>query len=262
MKFFKAFIIFLLYVFIFLLIKKLLFFLLEKGILDSFPEIFFETIDISTYLFVFILFFLIFKPNLRLDKQKKLKIKDLLVILLIIIAFRIIEDPLQNIDSIINGKNLELIQGDTFKLNNPFYTLFLLVFITPLLEEFVFRKIMLGLLGGQLFSIIFSSILFSIIHLLAGFDLVIFLKTFSLGMIMSVLFLRKGFIAAFSGHAFYNLIYFVINFYGYKEYTLFINHFNFNWFYWLIVLFSIISLITGLLYIITGSLKIKLSKKN
>lgn len=113
-----------------------MFFLLEKGILDSFPEIFFETIDISTYIFVFILFFLIFKPNLRLDKQKKLKIKDLLVILLIIIAFRIIEDPLQNIDSIINGKNLELIQGDTFKLNNPFYTLFLLVFITPLLDGY------------------------------------------------------------------------------------------------------------------------------
>ena len=118
--------------------------------------------------------------------------------------------------------------------------------IAPLFEELIFRKIFIDKLSKIYtvkFSIIFSSLCFSLYHLPNFSNLI---PTLILGLISGYLYLKsKNITISIIFHFLCNLIVGLLKLYG-KTLLDNIDNFNLNIYYWMFIFFGVILLITGL----------------
>ncbi|WP_426276332.1 CPBP family intramembrane glutamic endopeptidase [Chryseobacterium sp. S-02] len=125
------------------------------------------------------------------------------------------------------------------------------VLIVPFTEELLFRKMALSYFNSSLvFGLLFSSILFALIHIdvNVNFNLLTISKLlimFLLGIFTGLVYLRYGFTYSFILHATYNFIWYLLNMYriGYSKLLV---DLNFDYRYWLIFGSCLIMLIRTL----------------
>ncbi|MBP2834252.1 CPBP family intramembrane metalloprotease, partial [Aquimarina sp. U1-2] len=117
-----------------------------------------------------------------------------------------------------------------------------IILIVPIVEEFVFRGIILKLINfkySTLTSLIISSTLFSLIHFNPlSFSLITLVTTFVTGMVFGVLLLRFGLFYSILGHIIFNLIWFILKM-NEGIYFGLIKSLSFNITYWFVILISL-----------------------
>ncbi|WP_420885153.1 CPBP family intramembrane glutamic endopeptidase [Aquimarina algiphila] len=119
-----------------------------------------------------------------------------------------------------------------------------IVIMTPVFEELLFRKIMMGFFSRNhlIIAIILSSLFFTSVHInfneINSFTLI---TLFSFGFISCVLYIRFGFIYNLLFHVFSNLIWFIVDVNRHTYWKL-LKIFDFGFFYWgiIIICFGII----------------------
>lgn len=236
--------IFLIYILYFYLSKTLIIYLLNKGyLLDSSLDFFFKAIDVILHSILILIFYFSFKSIIQ--NQIKFKVSGFLFFIpIIVIAFRITEDPIFNFKYIFEGVQLRnIVNYEIDDFSNLIYGFITMVLLAPLLEELVFRKIMLEELGKTFTSILFSSALFSLIHIFNGIEVTVLLSAFLFGIILGFVYLKYGVFYSFLIHLAYNLLFFIIRYYYYDSYVEILSKLDFNWIYWLIVLGSLVILV-------------------
>lgn len=229
--------VFILYALYFFLIRKSLFFLLDKGYLDEFPDLFFDNIDLIAYLPLIILI-------LILSKKYKVKVdgnRGFFTIILIAVLFRVAEDPLIQFNSIKEG--VKILEVSSSLKTAGMSSFLLLVLAIPFVEEYFFRKVMINLMNKTLYGVILSSILFTLVHIFTKTDILYLVGIFLLGVIAGWVYIKYGFLHCFLLHSTYNLIYFALaySFTGFYYHTL--TFLAFDIWYWLIVGLSLSILI-------------------
>ncbi|NQX82645.1 MAG: CPBP family intramembrane metalloprotease, partial [Flavobacteriaceae bacterium] len=167
----------------------------------------------------------------------EINIPDIILIIFICLLFRIVEDPIFRFKEIFYTKNEPNFISIKNNINLNTVLLFLnIVILGPFLEELVFRGLILNsfLKRNKSIGILISSVLFSLIHL----SVTSFITSFFFGIVLSILFIRKGIIYSISLHVFYNLLWFVLKIFS-QEYFQIEALLNFNITYWIIVIFSL-----------------------
>ena len=232
----------------FVLSYKVLQFSLEYFIFNAIPLEFFDTdenfdlVNMSVSIILLlsvILAFRYFKWPINID-YLKVKRTGILGIIGIVLALRILNDPIYRIFDIINQLSeydwMERVRG---KSTSSLFLVINTILILPFIEEIIFRGGILGSIaannGRSLTGVLFSSVLYALIH----FGLTSFFSAFTFGIVASVIFLRFGLIYSILFHCLYNLLWVLINYYE-LYYWKAIAYLNFNIIYWLIVLISVI----------------------
>lgn len=203
-------------------------------------------------------YFIYKRFNKKLTKFKSVKWKQMIWILFVLFAFKILKDPILNYDSIKFGNELKIVGN-----NNPiiFKLISLLSFsiITPVIEEFIFRGVVLEklILSGQkkMFSIIYSSFLFSLIHFnpseIAN-SITPMIIAFLLGIITAFIYIEtRNLSYTIIFHVLNNIFAFIIFSMCHLKYTALIDYFNFDYRYWIIVILAF----SGLIYMLTSSME-------
>lgn len=198
-------------------------------------------------------YFIVFKfiiklkfPSININKKiQVLKIKVIFIILLISIGIVIINRPFWDINKIvffIKEKTI-LIDNSPFEGFNAqfFVNIITYLIVAPITEELFFRKyIFTSILKNNSFTVsaVFSSVLFSLLHLPDYTNLI---PTFILGFISCIIYFRtKNILYSILIHFFYNLIIQITSDYNYNSFYNFIYKLEFNYMYWLIVLFGVV----------------------
>lgn len=189
---------------------------------------------------LFFVFKLWFAPSDILIKLKKIKWEILLLILIVSIGFEIFTRVFLDIKLLIHTNNSE-------PINHPDYTVKYLwiydlirgVILAPILEELFFRKMLFSrLLKKYSFGIsaIVTSILFAFIHIPNWLNLV---PTFLFGIICCWIYVKtKNILYPILLHFAGNLIVLLLSFYN-QQITSFLQEINYNWVYWLILIFGV-----------------------
>lgn len=239
----------------FTVIYSIIFFLLYSFFI--LPKYFFNIKDVNsfwilsniitqilTYLLIkkiFIRDYSIIQYDNRLDK------KIILSVIILVIAYVIIEQPIIDIQRDLLHKKINIEKG----LANEFSIIFILmryikgIFIAPIFEELIFRNFLQKKLSKRYsisVSIIFSSFLFAISHV----SLNQLTTAFFLGLILGYVFHKtKNIIYPILLHSLSNFFAYTINFYG-ESLIDWITKNKYNLTYWLIVTLGITFLIIGL----------------
>ena len=213
-------------------------YLLGDFLLDTIPEAY-NIADTFIYLpILIVVLFYIKKNNAFKDiLNGEINIPDIILIIFICLLFRIVEDPIFRFKEIFYTKNEPNFISIKNNINLNTVLLFLnIVILGPFLEELVFRGLILNsfLKRNKSIGILISSVLFSLIHL----SVTSFITSFFFGIVLSILFIRKGIIYSISLHVFYNLLWFVLKIFS-QEYFQIEALLNFNITYWIIVIFSL-----------------------
>jgi len=220
-------------------------------------------IDTFVYVICFIVFyFILFKKNIfkKTEASNVFSLKILILVSLTILSYKIVVDPIYRFDLIIRDKTFPEFQQNKIKLIEKLILFLNTVLIAPIFEELVFRSVILKDLiakKGTLFSVIFSSLLYSLIHLnVISFSLMPILNGFLVGIIFSIIYLRFRIIFAIIAHVFFNLLWFFLDLYKF-EYWDFEKTLNFNETYWIIVFIAFLVLLINLYLLIKKGVKIK-----
>lgn len=221
---------------------------LSDFLTKNIPEIY-NTIDTFIYLPILLIILIFFKKNKRTLKEKSIiNFKTIVTIIILSILFRIFEDPIFRYKEILFNNSI-----DTYLAKKPsdfkFTLNFMIIFINsvilgPVVEELFFRNFILRNFIKEkhiLFGILFSSILFGVMHI----SITSVVSSFFFGLIASLIFIRKGILYSIFFHSIYNLIWLTLKIYS-VEYFQIIKELNFNIIYWVIFIFSFLSLIFSL----------------
>lgn len=237
----------------------LIFYIIESGLVLLFSFLYYILSDnltpIVSYNKLFLLlskslsFIFVFKLFLKNEystintKVKNFQPKVGLIVFLISIGIVLINNPFWDIDKIaffIREKTI-LIDNYPFKGFNMLFFLNIIsgLFIAPIVEELFFRKYLFTIILKSKTLIVatgFSNVLFSLIHLPTYNNLI---PTFILGLVSCIIYYRtKNILYSILMHFFYNLIIQITNDY-YNSFYVFIYELEFNYSYWLAVLFGV-----------------------
>ncbi len=198
-------------------------------ILESIDKIeIYQPIQGIIYIPLLIIFF---PKNLNLNSFKNIHFKKLFIYsVLIIIAFRITEDPFFRMKEILSLEPMQkIIQIEE---SPSILFLFFTILLIPIVEELFFRRYLYNYLKKKnvrkVFSIIITSILFSMIH--PTFPSLIL--SFFWGIILCTIYANTGSILfSITLHVGYNFFWATISYFS-KEYWLLIQSLNFNYLYW------------------------------
>lgn len=234
--------IFILFYFASILISAIFYFLIKDFILQyNLNQGNILNVLTNTIILIFLLFFE--KKTKTFNKyNKKINYKFLFLVLLLVLSLKISFDPIFRLDNIIN---LSLLQNNlnnkTFNYNN--IILFInAVILAPILEEIVYRGYILKILktikgnNNNLFPITISSLLFTVVHFPYSANT---LTVFIVGALSALIVLKLNLKYAIIFHSFYNLTSLVIEDILYKYYLLTIKTLEFNYIYWIIILFAL-----------------------
>lgn len=245
----------LLYIIITSLISISIYLNFADFIITKYP-VFFEALETITYLISFLLFFLLNKKFKILNTRKgeNRNYYNILVVLGLGVFYFLFSDIVFNYKYLFE-KNIEkpIIKSFDYSIvQNLFISLNTLV-LAPILEEYVFRRTILNSLlkkKGVVISILFSSLLFSLIHINFypfSFSVTNFINANLLGLLLGIVYYRYGFFYSILLHFIFNLFVLITNRNSSKYWDILIE-LNFGLSYWLIILFSL-----ALIFILTTS---------
>lgn len=202
---------------------------------------------LAKFLVLSLIFTLYFKYNFQIKTLvKEIKWEFLIVIPILAIIFRILQDPLFNFWEILGDSELPTdFSNSEYPLKYKLSFILHFVILTPVLEELFFRGMVLEdflkTKNGVLQVVVYSSFLFSIVHFDPSDITISLLKviaTFFFGLITGYLYQKtRNLLLPVIFHLFVNLISFFIRVYDGKYWEI-LNYLNFGAMYWVFVLFS------------------------
>lgn len=200
---------------------------------------------LTNILVLSVLIFLFVRKNYFSEIQSKPAPNVLILLVGLGVCLKAFRNPLYHINEIISGKYSTGIEslGST-----SHYIVFVVSFVilTPLVEEFIFRGVVLQRLLTKYsgaFSILVSSLLFALFHLnifslSTSYNAA--LGAFILGLFSGIVYFRSRNIwYTVLLHSVGNLLTFLSNVLFQKEYAGIIRYFNFDITYWMVVAVSI-----------------------
>ncbi|KIX19630.1 hypothetical protein SY27_17580 [Flavobacterium sp. 316] len=228
----------------------LLYLTLGRYLFFEYPN-YLDIIETIVYVIILIIIFFFLKKttktSLSKDVEKNSLIKIISIIFTIAIIYRIIIDPLYRINIITGQSSYPTITEQFIPTSKKIITFLNFVILIPIIEEIVFRKIILKSLSKHqktLNSLFISSFLFALVHINFypfSFEYVSFINAFLIGLIAGVIYLKFGLLFCITFHAFFNLSWFILNLIYYKEYWQGIILLDFNFIYWLIIMIAFFS---------------------
>lgn len=209
-----------------------------------------KTVAYSAIMLI-VLFFVHKARNLpKISNQKTIDYKFILLIIIVALLYIIISDPLYNYDLILRAEKY-VSEKNQIPILQKIILFLNLVVLTVIAEELVFRKVILGILieKGFWISLLFSSILFALIHINPySVDHVAILNAFITGIISGLIYMKKGIIYSILFHCSYNFFVFLVQVNDY-EYWSIINKLDFGFVYWMIIMSCLILLIFFTIYL-------------
>lgn len=182
--------------------------------------------------------------------KKSIDYKFISLIFVGALLYIIISDPLYNYDLILYSKKY-ISENNQIPILQKALIFSNLVVLTVIAEELVFRKVILGILikKGILNSLLFSSLLFALIHINPySIDYVAVLNAFIAGIVSGLVYLNKGIIYSILFHCLYNFLVFLVQIND-NEYWSIINQLNFGFTYWAIIILCLILFIFFIIYL-------------
>jgi len=199
-------------------------------------------LDSMVYLIILIILISFRKrTNLEYWSDNNSLIFYLISIIIIAFTFRISVDPIYRFDLIFNSSDFPTNFSREVSLFKKFAVFLNIVLLAPIVEELVFRGIILNKIVkeyGIITSLLVSSLLFSLIHINFypfSFNIISFLNAFFLGIITGLIFLKIGIKYSITLHFLINLIWYILNYFLSEEYWKALIHLEFNFLYWIIV---------------------------
>ncbi len=221
-------------------------------VLDYNPN-FLGGIDTIVYLFIGLFIAVLFRFAFKGEPLfERVKIWIFVKLFVVVLLFRVMIDPIiwsEHIfkDLVVPQSNNQLnIYENLFRLLN-------FVILVPLLEELVFRFFIMGKIlmknnWNEWIIITLSSLFFSLIHInIERINYNVLILMFLLGVLLSLTYIKYGFIYCVFVHVIYNLITWFIRLKK-GDYYLIISKLDFDFRYWIIVT-------TGLLFFLLFNFK-------
>lgn len=246
----KSVLICILYFIVTALLSIVLYLTLGKYLFSNSPENL-GLIDTLIYCIVLILVLLISKktkilPNIQFTRNS-FKIPIVMIVLLAIF-YSIAIDPLFRFDMIFGDTNFADLKNSNIKsFNQKAFKFINLIMLVPVVEEYVFRGVILKTLlnnRNKVFSVLFSSFLFALIHINYypfSFDIISVLSAFILGTVTTIVYLKSNLFGAIIFHSVFNLFWYFSKYLLLDEYWSIIKKLDFGLLYWFITIFAAIS---------------------
>lgn len=189
------------------------------------------------------------------NKKTKVSLKLLLVAVLLSIFYRFIEDPIFRFNEIVGNTEIPNVKSGNSILSREIPIFIYSVIILPILEEIIFRGIILrGIIESKkvLFPLLFSAFLFMLIHInVLAFEKSIpnMISSFLFGLLLGYLYLKtEKLIYPIILHGLSNFIWYFFRIKS-EFYWDTIKSLDFNILYFGIVLFSCLSSIILLFWL-------------
>lgn len=243
--------------------KLLKFIFLREEFIDINPDYFLFIDPILNVFFISILIWFIRKTFLIDNNKINISIRILPIVIFCAITFFIIKEPFLRIDYILNKKEIpESIDLSSRSFLSLVATFLNIVILTPVFEELLFRKIMLGFFSRShlIIAIILSSFFFASIHVnFNEINSFILITSFGFGFISCLLYIRFGFIYNLLFHMFSNMIWFLVNT-NRDIYWELLRILDFGFFYWMIIVICFSTILYLMLRLFNQIIKINNSK--
>ncbi|WP_374463964.1 type II CAAX prenyl endopeptidase Rce1 family protein [Chryseobacterium sp.] len=242
MAYLKSLIIFILLLIYSFCYEKILLHFINNGTFNNLSNEYFNLADTIFYIPILI-FFIFFYKNQPINKRE-INYKRFINILLLVVLFKIIENPITNIKFILENENSLLTAGNSQKYGALYFVLSFInvVLLTSLVEELIFRKVIISFFDKKniLYGCIFSSILFATYHFnISNIYSVKPLISLLLGFLLSLIYTKLGLFYSIVFHSLYNLLWLVLN-NNNLIYFKILNWLNFSYEYWVIIFCSLI----------------------
>lgn len=204
--------------------------------------------ELFPYLLIAILSIFITKNNNLNPEHSAFKLSFLLVVLFIAIATRVFIDPIFRIYEVTNKSPIpEDVASVELSWLNYLLIFVKTVILIPIVEELFFRGIILKNLiknnKGVVLSIIFTSFLFMLVHInFMSVNFITLATVFIFSIFSGFVYIKYGLLYSILFHWAYNLIWMGISVFK-DVYWNIIRKLNFDAYYWLLIVTSIIILI-------------------
>jgi membrane protease YdiL (CAAX protease family) len=230
------------------------YYLIISGFSSLFEFIFttekFSEINDSYLLFIDSIIYLVFicLAIIFIKKFKKVNINTskitlnfIFKLLFFVLVFRLMEDPLLNINIILGREAIPVNESQNpTTIIEMISTISGIVLLGPIFEELFFRKIILNFFETKYLSvgIIVSSLLFALIHLnTSSLNYISVLLSFVFGIIACLIYLKKGLFYTILFHIAYNFLWVVLKEFRF-EYWSILKKLDFGIIYWVLVILS------------------------
>ncbi|TRZ40647.1 CPBP family intramembrane metalloprotease [Niallia circulans] len=172
---------------------------------------------ILNFLILFIILgfimFLYFKTSLFQWRKPIIKGKDFLYALFVFIGGKFVTVIVMVIIALLFGLNMEEApqnqQAVEVLIHTSYITIIQVTILAPIIEEFFFRKVIIGHVFSKYkyVGLIFSSLLFGGMHMMAGFSLTGMILYSGLGFFLGLVYIRTNRIeTSIIAHGFNNLV--------------------------------------------------------
>jgi membrane protease YdiL (CAAX protease family) len=185
--------------------------------------------------------------NRSIEKYDTIYYKRVIIIILCLLIFKILIDPILNVFTIIDGDTLTSVDKSDIPIKYKLSYILSFSILTPIIEELFFRGILLEkLLSSKkktVVVVIYSSFLFALIHVnpldISSISIETLTVAFVLGMITAFIYVStRNIYYCIVFHILNNIFSFLI-FHVYNfEYVAIINYLSFDYRYWLIITLS------------------------
>jgi membrane protease YdiL (CAAX protease family) len=212
---------------------------------------------IIAYLLIFIIFW---KPKFRLNKKDEFSgynLKIITLLFVIVIGLEFAERPFFDFEKIVSYFRQIELEKNYYEFNgfniSLIYRIIGIILLAPILEELFFRKFLLIKLlekYDKIIAIGISSLCFSLIHFDSPRNL---FPTLIFGIISGIIYLKTKRIGySIILHLIYNTFWLLLLIYG-EYYSNFIYGLEFNYAYWILFVFGVITTLFGLKKITTAN---------
>lgn len=243
---FKTLIILIIYYLLNFSLEKLFIFIFVRDIFSEVHQDYFLFINTFIYILYIIVSFFILNKKGFIRGTTSIQLQKIIIIVILVLSFRILEDPIQRIKIIIGNLTLpDTVNNNTISHLGLIITFINTIFLAPLFEELFFRKLMLSYFSRDFFliGILISSLTFSMIHIDWGLinpsQLIVF---FIFGLITSIIYSKYGLFYSVLFHSGYNLIWFLAKVDVIKYWSI-LKNLNFGITYWLLVIVSFLFIV-------------------
>lgn len=249
MKLVRIVIIFTIYFFVIRGASVLLYLFLGDVIIMHAPSYYqlIDTIILAVCLLAAFFYFKKYRQPVSCERNFRFSFVRIGYIILATLAYRVFVDPIFRFDIISGHSIINIPQISLPPLISIIIYFVNIVLLTPVLEELVFRRLILEnavQTMKPIIAILLCSFLFSLDHvgLLASFSMIAIVNALLIGIFLSIIYLEHGIFYSIVSHICFNLFSFIVNVYP-NGYWKLIAMLNFGWAYWCLVIGASIFLI-------------------
>jgi len=207
-------------------------------------EFYFLFIDTIFYLVLIgiSVFFIKKWGKTRIIDKDKFTIKNIFLVFVLFILFRLVEDPLLRRKIILGTEKFPMMEKQIITTSIERISLILnIIILGPIFEELLFRRILINFFLKKylILGIIFSSLIFASIHFNSSYtNYHSVLSSFLFGFVACLIYIRKGLLYSILFHMGYNTIWLILK--GNKtKYWSILKELNFGVIYWGIIITSV-----------------------